>query len=115
MTFKNITLVLAALQFLGFSSCNNLNKPIRIPNQKITGLKITGIPSKHVDNRRILSLISSQPGTIFQDDKIDRDMRTLIKSGLVDDVDFLVDLDGNKLDIVIEVTRIRFGLPASTP
>ena len=102
-------LALAPFLFLSVwpPSCSNQERLPAAGERKITSLSIRNATPKYVEDRRISHLISSQPGTIYDEKKIDDDIRTLWESGLVEDVKFSVKSDGDGLHLVAEVSTRR--------
>lgn len=56
--------------------------------KKITDIEIQYVGDKTVDEQRLINFMSSQVGTRYNADKIDRDIRALKKAGLIDNIAF---------------------------
>jgi outer membrane protein insertion porin family len=77
--------------------------------KKIAGLEIRYVGAKTVNEERIRNLVSSKAGTTYSAEKLDADVRELMKSGLVDDIRFLAEEVNGQIKLVAEVaTRVEY-------
>ncbi len=70
-------------------------------------VRFTG--TKTVDEDRLRNLMTSKAGTLYHAETLDTDIKSLFESGLVDDVRFLAEAQGDKVKLIAEVTT-RPGL-----
>ncbi len=70
-------------------------------------IRYTG--AKTVDEARLRNLMTSKAGTPYHAENLDKDIKALYESGLVDDVRFLAEPVGDKVKLIAEVTT-RPGL-----
>lgn len=70
-------------------------------------IRFTG--AKTVDEDRLRNLMTSKAGTPYHAESLDTDIKSLFESGLVDDVRFLAEAQGDKVKLIAEVTT-RPGL-----
>ncbi len=110
MKIQNPTLAFFLFLSVWLASCANQEGQPAAGERKIASLTFRNRTPKYVEDRRISRLISSQPGTIYDEKKIDQDIRVLYESGLVDDVSFSVNRDGHTVHLIAVVsTRRGFG------
>ena len=60
--------------------------------------------AKTVDEARLRNLMASKTGTPYHAESLDNDIKALYESGLVDDVRFLAEPEGNGVKLIAEVT-----------
>ena len=70
----------------------------------ITELSIRYNGPKTVDEARLRNFMATTVGQPYQTEKLDKDIKSLYESGLVDDVRFLADQTGSGVKLVAEVT-----------
>ncbi|MES2439154.1 MAG: POTRA domain-containing protein [Verrucomicrobiota bacterium] len=110
MKIQKLTLALFLFLSVWLASCANQERHPADRERKITRLSLRNTTPKYVEDRRILALISSQPGTIYDEKKVDQDSRALYESGLVDDVKFSAKFEGQSVHLIATVvTRRGFG------
>lgn len=101
-----MTLVLC----MELASCK---KPAQAPafeGKTISKLTFRHTTPKYVQDIRLASVMSSKVGDKYSAEKLDDDIRILFESGIVDDVRFLAEHDGEKVDLIAEVsTRHPIG------
>jgi outer membrane protein assembly factor BamA len=100
---KHLHLSLIWLLVVSFwlTSCANQKAMVGKP---ISSLEIRHLTPKYVNNQRILKFISSQPTTVFSEEKLTEDVRSLYESGLVEDVRFSAKPDGKSVRLVVAVS-----------
>ena len=96
---KGKTLMILSLLLLALSSVGQVN----FTEKKITDIDIKIDGPKSVSENRIRNFMSVKPGQVFSYDKLDDDVKRLYESGLVDDVKFFGEPDGDGIKIVAEV------------
>jgi len=94
---------LAVLSFAGTLHAEDFE------GRTISEVVIRHAGSKTVDEDRLRNLMASKPGTPYHAETLDKDIKSLFESGLVDDVRFLAEPLGAKVKLVAEVTT-RPGL-----
>lgn len=78
--------------------------------RKISGIQIKYLGEQTVDRERLLSRMVSKGGGSLSAAKIDEDTKALYESGLVDDLRFIPEAEGQKVRLTMEVkTRPSFG------
>jgi outer membrane protein insertion porin family len=82
--------------------------PATVRSQDFTGQTISAVEIRYrgpktVDEARLRNFMSVKPGAIYNADLLDTDIKSLYESGLVDDVRFLAEPDGDQLKLVAEV------------
>ncbi len=65
--------------------------------------------AKTVDETRLRNLMASKAGSTYRSENLDKDIKALYESGLVDDVRFLAEPTGGSVKLIAEVTT-RPGL-----
>ena len=60
--------------------------------------------AKTVDEARLRNLMGSKAGSTYRSESLDKDIKALYESGLVDDVRFLAEPTGNSVKLIAEVT-----------
>ncbi len=66
--------------------------------------------AKTVDEARLRNLMGSKAGSTYRSESLDQDIKALYESGLVDDVRFLAEPNGNNVKLIAEVkTRDALG------
>ncbi|MEO7101198.1 MAG: outer membrane protein assembly factor BamA, partial [Luteolibacter sp.] len=65
--------------------------------------------AKTVDEARLRNLMASKAGSTYRSESLDKDIKALYESGLVDDVRFLAEPTGGSVKLIAEVTT-RPGL-----
>ena len=102
----------SAMLVCGLSACNRDRTGESLIGRSISQVEIRYAGERTVDERRLRNFISSNPGDSFTPERINSDVKSLYESGLVDDVRFLIEPDGDSVRIIAEVsTRPSFGPP----
>ena len=94
--------VLPALLFLGLAATSVKVQDIEGKNVSQVEVQYSGAPT--VDEARIRSNISTRAGEAYRSEKVDNDIESLYKSGLVDDVRVLAEPAGDALKVIFVVT-----------
>lgn len=71
--------------------------------KNITSIQITYKGAKNVDEARIRNMMSVKVGQVFSPEKLDDDIRSLIDSGLIDDVSISGEPRGAGLALIVQV------------
>ena len=91
-------------------SCAQEREHSAASEKTIASLSIRHATPKLVQDRRLLQLISSQPRSLYSQEKIDNDIKSLWESGLVEDAAFEVKSDESLIHLVASVsTNKPFG------
>jgi outer membrane protein insertion porin family len=98
--------LLASGLSLAFASCANHDGELATEGKQISRLTIHQEGSGSIDEARLRSYISSTEGSTYSSQQIDTDIKSLYESGLVDDIRFRTEPDGNKVE-VIAVASLR--------
>lgn len=109
---KNSYLGLASWFILSIilPSCDQEREHFVASEKTIASLSIRHATPKLVQDRRLLPLISSQPGSFYSQEKIDHDIKSLWESGLVENAAFEVKSDGTLIHLVASLSTSRpFG------
>ena len=77
--------------------------------KKISQVEIRFRGAKTVDEARLRNLMASKSGSPYRAENLDKDIKSLYESGLVDDVRFLAEPVGGSVKLIAEVTT-RPGL-----
>lgn len=77
--------------------------------KNITEVSVRYRGAKTVDEARLRDLMTSRSGTQYRSENLDKDIKALYESGLVDDVRFLAEPVGGSVRLIAEVTT-RPGL-----
>ncbi len=101
-------------QFAALTSLSILSLAGTLHAQDFEGKNITEVTiryrgAKTVDEDRLRNLMSTKSGTPYRAEGLDNDIKSLYESGLVDDVRFLAEPNGNNVKLIAEVTT-RPGL-----
>ena len=110
MKNRNITLLLWLVLFIWLASCTALRHPTP-KGRTITSLSIRHTTPKLVQDLRISQLISSQPGSIYSEEKLYDDIKSLYESGLIEGGRFSVQTDTNSVHLVASVSTRRGSGP----
>ena len=89
------------------SSCSDHDEHSAPQHQTIRSLTIRHTTPKYVQDSNLLALISSQPKSVYSEEKIDDDIRSLYESGVVNDVEFSVKKDGHSVHVIASVSTRR--------
>lgn len=103
---KNPTISL--LQYLKCALCflvlaSSISAQQNFLEKKVTDVDINFLGAKNVSESRIRNFMSVKPGTVFSYEALDKDVKRLYESGLVDDVRFLAEEEGAGVKIIAEV------------
>lgn len=95
----------AILPFIPVPSAaqNFLDRVQSFDGQKVTSVLIQYRGTKTVNETRLRSHMATAPGKLFSQTMLDGDTRSLYTSGLVDDVQFFAESDGDGVKITAEV------------
>ncbi|MEO5716538.1 MAG: outer membrane protein assembly factor BamA [Luteolibacter sp.] len=78
--------------------------------KKISEVTIRYNGAKTVDEARLRNLMASKAGSTYRSESLDQDIKALYESGLVDDVRFLAEPNGDSVKLIAEVkTRDALG------
>lgn len=77
--------------------------------KNISEVEIRYTGTKTIDEARLRNMMSSKAGTPYHAENLDKDIKALYESGIVDDVRFLAEPVGDKVKLIAEVTT-RPGL-----
>ena len=91
---------LAAAYLLTVVSCA---PPFYPEGRKISEVEIIIEGRETVDEKRLRSMMKTQPGTHYAASHLDEDIRTLYGSGLVEDVMFLAEPDGEAVRVEAKI------------
>lgn len=72
-------------------------------DKKINSVQVRYAGAKTVDEARIRNLMSVKAGQKFSAEKLDDDIRSLVESGLVDDVKFSGEEQGSGMRLIVQV------------
>ena len=104
--------IFAAVVACVLSGCDREKSNKSLYGRKISDLEVRYIGDNTVEEKRLRTLITSKPGDRFTIAAIDLDVKALYESGLVDEVRFLSEPDGDAVRLIAEVsTRTPFGPP----
>lgn len=95
---------------IGTSSCHRATDRWNPEGREISSFIILNVGSKIIAEKRLRSFTNSREGSLYSAARIDDDIRNLYESGLVDDVRFLTEPDGDKVRLVAEITA-RGSIP----
>jgi outer membrane protein insertion porin family len=94
-------LALIAMFFLGIFAGHILAQDFEGKN--ISEVAVRYRDAKTVDEARIRNLMSTKAGTQYRAESLDKDIKTLFESGLIDDVRFLAEPVGDSVRVIVEV------------
>lgn len=107
---RNPVLTLWIILSLWLTSCIDREETPAAEDKTIASLLIRHTTPKLVKDSRLSHLISSQPGTIYNEGRLDNDIRILLESRCVEDVKFIAEPDGDSVHLVASVsTTSGFG------
>ncbi|WP_341404176.1 outer membrane protein assembly factor BamA [Luteolibacter soli] len=92
----------AALLFLGFAATPA--KAQDIEGKNVSEVAIHYASQANIDESRLRSHISTHSGEGYRSEKIDKDIKSLYESGLVNDVRVLAEPSGESVKVIFEVT-----------
>ncbi len=95
---------LAALILMAVLSSTGTLRAQDFEGKTIAEVAIRFVGSKTVDENRLRNLMTSKPGMPYHAETLDKDIKSLFESGLVDDVRFLAEPLGEKVKLIAEVT-----------
>ena len=102
--------LLASSLWLTFASCASDPSGPATEGKQISRLTIHQEGSRSVDEARLRSHINSKEGSTYNSEQIDTDIKSLYESGLVDDIRFRAEPDGDKVEVIAVATlRPPFG------
>ncbi|MEK7950568.1 outer membrane protein assembly factor BamA [Luteolibacter sp. Y139] len=93
---------MAALLFLGFAATPA--KAQDIEGKNVSEVAIHYASQANIDESRLRSHISTHSGEGYRSEKIDKDIKSLYESGLVNDVRVLAEPSGESVKVIFEVT-----------
>ncbi|MES2922569.1 MAG: outer membrane protein assembly factor BamA [Verrucomicrobiota bacterium] len=101
-------------QFAALTSLSILSLAGTLHAQDFEGKNISEVViryngAKTVDEARLRNLMATKSGTTYRAENLDNDIKSLYESGLVDDVRFLAEPNGDNVKLIAEVTT-RPGL-----
>jgi outer membrane protein insertion porin family len=78
--------------------------------QTISEVSIRYRGAKTVDEQRLRDLMATRAGSPYRTERLDDDIKSLYESGLVDDVRWLAEAEGDRVRLIAEVkTRAEWG------
>jgi outer membrane protein assembly factor BamA len=89
---------------LTFASCANHDCESATEGKRISRLTIRQEGSGSIDEARLRSYISSKEGSTYSSQQIDTDIMSIYESGLVDDIRFRTEPDGDKVEVIAVAT-----------
>lgn len=104
---QTVSLVMAAfLVFFGQLSAQDFEGKV------ISSVEIRYVGSKTINEEVLRNQMSSKAGTVYMAENLDKDITALYESGMVDDVRFLAEPEGEQVKLVAEVTTrpVRDGV-----
>lgn len=106
---KNPNLILALWFILSIclSSCAEQGDRSAANGKSIASLSIRHTTPKLVQDSQLSRLISSQPGSVYNEEKINDDIKSLWESGLVDDAKFSVKSNDGSVNLIASVSTRR--------
>ncbi len=107
MKIPNLYLALSFLLLIGISSCAEQRDHSAAKVKTIASLSFRHTTPKLVQDKKLSLLISSLPGTVYSEEKINDDIKSLWESGLVDDVKFSAKPNGDSVDLIASVSTRR--------
>lgn len=96
--------LLASGLSLAFASCANQDGGPATEGRRISRLTIRQEGSGSIDEARLRSYISSKEGSTYSSRQIDTDIMSLCESGLVEDIRFRTEPDGDKVEVIAVAT-----------
>lgn len=96
--------LLASGLSLVIGSCANRAGGTATEGKRISRLTIRQEGPGSIDEARLRSFITSKEGSTYSSDKIDTDIKSLYKSGLIDDVRFRTEPHGDKVEVIAIAT-----------
>ena len=101
---RAVDCLLASALSLAFASCSSDPSGPAMEGKRISRLTIHQEGSRSIDEARLRSHITSKEGSNYNREQIDDDIISLYESGLVDDVRFRTEPDGNQVEVIAEAT-----------
>lgn len=89
---------------LAFASCAIGPSDPDMEGMRISRLTIRQEGSGSIDEDRLRSYISLKEGSTYSSCQIDIDIKSLYESGLVDDIRFRAEPDGDKVEVIVVAT-----------
>ena len=86
------------------TSCAVTRDGVEHSSQRITKLSFRYQGEKTVEEERLKAFMSIRSGGVYSPKKLDDDLRSLYESGLVDDMKFYYERDGDGIHVIVEVT-----------
>lgn len=112
MCIRPFTLIIGSMLMLAASSCDSQKSAGGLAGPLISALEIRYKSGSTVDEERVRNVIRSKPGTELSVEALDADIQALYESGLVEDVDFFSEWDGECVRLIAQVSPRRpFGPP----
>ncbi len=96
--------LLASALSLAFASCSSDPSGPAMEGKRISRLTIHQEGSRSIAEARLRSHITSKESSTYNSEQIDDDIISLYESGLVDDVRFRTEPDGNQVEVIAEAT-----------
>ncbi|MBN8456226.1 MAG: hypothetical protein J0M04_00075 [Verrucomicrobia bacterium] len=106
MTQLHIAFVIAGMLACGLSACYRGDPVGALEGRPVSEVQIRYRGARVIDEVRLDNYISTKPGDRFTRDAIDADVKSLYKSGVVKDVRFLAEADGDSVRLIAEVSTI---------
>lgn len=100
---RSARLVLAAVVMSLAALLAGTARAQEFEGKTITSLNIQYRGARTVDEARLRNFMSVKPGQAYSGEALDKDIRSLYESGLVDDVRFLAEPDNAGVKLIVEV------------
>lgn len=95
---------------LGLSSCEQGEDIRSFEGERISEVTFRHMSPKTVDEARLRNFMTTRAGIAYTTEDLDSDLQALWESGLVDDVRFVAEPEGDDVRLIVEVwTRPGFG------
>lgn len=99
-----LRLMLAAALACGLVGCGGGEKEVSFEGKTISQIEIRYAGRRTFGEQRLKNLIAVKPGDRYEAATLDTAIKTLFESGLVDDVRFLAEPEGDSVKIIAEIT-----------
>jgi outer membrane protein assembly factor BamA len=106
-----IATIIAGMLACGLSACVLVKTNGSLDGRSISSIQIRYVGKRTIGEDRIRSFISTKQGDKLTPEMIESDMMSLYESGLVDDVRFIAEPDGDTVRLIVEVSPHGSGPP----
>lgn len=107
MTQSHIAFFIAGMLACGLSACYRGDAVGALEGRPVSVVQIRYRGARVIDEVRLDNFISTKPGDRFTRETIDADVKSLYKSGMVSDVRFLAEPDGDSVRLIAEVSTTQ--------